>query len=59
MQWQGEVVMVENGKEVKSEAVLIKKGPSEIVMESERETGEVARFVFRKAKREPKKKVGN
>jgi hypothetical protein len=58
-QWQGEVVMVENGKEIKSEAVLIKKGPSEIVMESERETGEVARFVFRKAKRERKKKAEN
>lgn len=58
-QWQGEVVMVENGKEVKSEAVLIKKGPSEIVMESQSETGEVARFVFRKAKREKRKKAGN
>lgn len=58
-QWQGEVVMVENGKEVESEAVLIKKGPSEIVMESESETGEVARFVFRKAKRERKKKSEN
>ena len=56
-QWQGEVVMVEDAKEVKSKAVLIKKGPSEIVMESDRETGEVARFVFRKAKREKKKEA--
>jgi hypothetical protein len=58
-QWQGEVVMVEDGQEVKSKAVLIKKGPSEIVMESESETGEVARFVFRKAKRERKKEAKN
>ena len=58
-QWQGEVLMVEDGQEVKSKAVLIKKGPSEIVMESESETGEVARFVFRKVKRERKKKAEN
>ena len=41
------------------EAVLIKKGPSEIVMESESEQGEVARFVFRKTKQEPREKDGN
>ena len=39
-----------------SKAVIIKKGPSEIVMESESETGEAARFVFRKVEEEPKKK---
>ena len=49
--------MVENGEEVKSEAVLIKKGPSEVIMETESETGEVARFVFRKVKKERKKKA--
>jgi hypothetical protein len=56
-EWQGEVVTVENGKEVKSKAVIIKKGSSEIVMESESETGEAARFVFRKVEEEPKKKA--
>jgi hypothetical protein len=55
-EWQGEVVTVENGKEVTSKAVLIKKGPSEVVMETESDTGEVARFVFRKVEEEPKKK---
>jgi hypothetical protein len=49
-EYQGNYVMVENGKEVKSKAVLIKKGPFEIVIESESETGEVSRFVFRKVK---------
>jgi hypothetical protein len=53
-QWEGEVVMVENGKEVKSKAVLVKKGPAEVIMESEIETGETARFVFRRVKQERK-----
>ena len=48
--------MVANGKEVKSKGVLIKRGPSEIVTESETETGEVVRWVFRKVKEEGKKK---
>ena len=56
-EWHGEVIMVENGEEVKSEAVLIKKGPSEVVMESESETGEAARFVFRKVEKARKKKA--
>ena len=56
-EWQGEVIMVENGKEVKSKAVLIKKGPSEVVMESESEEGEASRWVFRKVKQERKKKA--
>ena len=42
--------MVENGKETKSKGTLIKKGTSQIVMESESETGDVARFIFRRAK---------
>ena len=56
-EWQGQMITVEDGKEVKSEAVLIKKGPSEVVMETESEEGEVARFVFRKVKTERKKKA--
>ena len=56
-EWQGEVFMVDDGKEVKSESVLIKKGPSEVVMESESEDGEVSRFVFRKVKEQGKKKA--
>ncbi|MBC8871904.1 MAG: hypothetical protein H8E44_20945 [Planctomycetes bacterium] len=56
-EWHGEVFRVENGKEVRSEAVLIKKGPSEVVMESESEEGEASRRVFRKVKQERKKKA--
>jgi hypothetical protein len=56
-EWQGEVVMVEDGKEVKSEAVLIKKGSSEVVMESESENGEASRWVFCKVRQERKKKA--
>ena len=56
-EWQGQMIMVENGKEVRSETVLIKKGTSEVVMETESEEGEVARFVFRKVKTERKKKA--
>lgn len=55
-EYQGESLMVANGKEVKSKGVLIKRGPSEIVTESETETGEVVRWVFRKVKEEGKKK---
>lgn len=55
-EYQGKFLMVENGKEVKSKGVLIKRGPSEIVMESESDTGEVARWVFRRVKEEGKKK---
>ncbi len=55
-EYQGEFVFVENGQEVKSKGVLIKKGPSEIVMESESAAGEVSRFVFRKDKEEEEKK---
>ena len=53
--WQGDMITFEDGKEVKSEVVLVKKGPSEIVMESESEAGDVARFVFRKVKDEGKR----
>lgn len=52
----GEVIMVVNGKEVRSKEVLTKKGPSEIVVESKSETGQEARWVFRKVKAEEKKK---
>lgn len=55
--WEGEVSMVENGKEVKSKAVLVKMGPSEVVMESESEEGEASRWVFRKVKQERKRKA--
>jgi hypothetical protein len=51
-EWEGQVLMVEDGRPVKSKAVLVKKGPSEIVMESESEAGEVSRFVFRRVKKE-------
>ena len=53
-EYQGEVIMVQNGREVRSKAVLVKKGPSEIVIESESEAGELSRFVFRKV--EPDRK---
>jgi hypothetical protein len=56
-QWDGVVVMVEDGQEVESKAVLVKKGPSEIVMESESQTGEASRWVFRKVKGARKKKA--
>jgi hypothetical protein len=56
-QWDGEVVRVADGQTVKSKAVLVKKGPSEIVMESESETGEASRWVFRKVKGARKKKA--
>jgi hypothetical protein len=46
--WKGEMTFVEDGKEVTSSGVLIKKGPREIVMETTSETGEASRFVFRK-----------
>ena len=55
-EYQGEFVFVENGQEVKSKGVLIKKGPSELVTESESETGEVTRFVFTKVKEEGRTK---
>ncbi len=55
-EYQGEFVFVENGQEVKSKGVLIKKSPSEIVMESESATGEVSRFVFRIDEKEEEKK---
>ncbi|MHB0960086.1 MAG: hypothetical protein ACYC0X_19875 [Pirellulaceae bacterium] len=45
--WKGELRMVENGKEATAKSDFIVKGPTEIVMESQSETGEVARFVFR------------
>lgn len=45
--WKGELRMVENGKEATAKSDLIVKGRTEIVMESQSETGEVARFVFR------------
>lgn len=56
-EWQGEVSMVVNGQEVKSKAVLIKKGTSEVVMESESEKGEASRWVFRKVADKPKRKA--
>jgi len=56
-EWEGDVSMVENGKEVKFKAVLIKKGRSEIVMESESEEGEASRWVFRKVEKEGKGKA--
>jgi hypothetical protein len=56
-QWDGEIVRVEDGQEVKLKAVLVKKRPSEIVMESESETGEASRWVFRKVKGARKKKA--
>jgi hypothetical protein len=56
-EYQGEFLMVENGKETKSKGTLIKKGTSQIVMESESETGEVARFIFRRAKEERRQKA--
>ncbi len=52
-EWQGEFIMVANGKEAKSKATLIKKSPSEIVTESESGKGEVARFVFKKVSEKP------
>ena len=55
--WRGVLRSVENGQEVTSKGDFIVKGPSEIVMESESETGEAARFVFRKVEEEPKKKA--
>lgn len=56
-EYQGEFAMVENGREVKSKGTLVKKGPSEIVMESVSDTGDVARFVFTKVKEESKQKT--
>ncbi len=52
---RGVVLMVGNGKEVKLNATLIKKGPSEIVTESKGENGEVARFVFKKVPGKPRR----
>jgi hypothetical protein len=46
--WQGDLTFVEDGKELKSTAVLIKKGPQEIVTEGTTATGEASRYVFRK-----------
>lgn len=46
--WKGDLIFVEDGKELKSTAVLIKKGPQEIVTEGTTATGETARYVFRK-----------
>lgn len=46
--------IVADGKEVKQKAVLIKKGTKEIVSEGELETGETARFVFRKVEGKPR-----
>lgn len=55
-QYQGEFLMVENGREVRSKGVLVKKSPSELVIESMSETGEAARWVFRKVEAEGKRK---
>jgi hypothetical protein len=55
-QWQGDLTFVEDGKELKSTAVLIRKGPQEIVTEGTTATGEASRYVFRKvadAKKSP------
>lgn len=54
--WQGEAVMIENGKEVKSKVVLVRKGPSEAVMESESETGEAAGSSSARSRRNPRRK---
>lgn len=56
-QWEGRISMVDEGKEVKSAAVLIWKSPTEIVTEGKLETGEAVRFVFHKVKDAPKRKA--
>lgn len=47
-EWNGEWVRTIEGEEVKSEAVLVRKGPAELVMESESEAKEPLRIVFKK-----------
>jgi len=47
-EWKGDLTFVADGKELKSTAVLIKKGPREIVTEGTTATGEASRYVFRK-----------
>ncbi len=54
-EWQGEVIMVVNGQEIKSKETLIKKGPFEIVTESESGKGGVSRYVFKKVSEKPKR----
>lgn len=55
--WQGEVVAVENGREVRSKQDLIRKGPSEAVIESKSETGQEVIWVLRRIQAEGKQKT--
>ena len=55
--WRGDITIVENGETIKAKADLVKTGTSEIVYEAEMDNGDTARVVFRKVKRERKKKA--
>ena len=54
--WRGEIIRVVDGETIKAKADLIKKGDSEIVLESESEDGEVSRVVYKKVQRKRKQK---
>lgn len=54
--WRGDIIMEESGETTKAKADLIKKSDTEFVMEAEYDNGDVARSVYRKVKRERKKK---
>lgn len=55
-EWHGKLLMIEDGQEVRSKAVLVKKGPSGLVLESESEKGEALRIVYTKVPDKPKDK---
>ena len=56
-EWHGEMVLIKDGQEVRSKLVLVKKGPSELVVESENEKGEVSRVVYKKVAKTSKGKA--
>ena len=54
--WRGEIVTVMDGEEINSKADLIKKGDSEIVIESVTDDGEVSRVEYTKVERKRKQR---
>jgi hypothetical protein len=55
--WRGEIIAARGDETITAKADFIKKSESEWVMEAEYDNGDVSRVVYRKVKRERKKKA--